>query len=83
MSKVLDTGYIDELIIREPQSTLERRFIKEYLNSKGYSLEDLRCLQKKQARRLMKNACKYASLKLAEIEARAQFINDIRSPSSC
>ena len=83
MSEELDSGYVDEVIVRGPQSTMERRFIKEHLHSKGYNLEGLRRLQKEEARRLMKDACKYASLKLALIEARAQFINVIHGPSSC
>jgi hypothetical protein len=65
-----------------PQSTLERKLIEEYLLEKGYRLIDLRGLPKAEAVSLMKEACLYASLKLAEVESRAQFREEIRGPSS-
>lgn len=82
MSENPESGYIDENVADGPQSALERRLIKEYLRNKGYRIVDLRKLPKEQAKRLMVEACRYASLKLAEIESRAQFREDIRSPSS-
>lgn len=62
------------------QPSLEEKLIKEYLREKGYTLKDLRRLPKDQARRLMVQACVYASLKLAEIESRARFVKVIRWP---
>ena len=56
-----------------PQSELEWQLITDYLRGKGYTRQDLKKLPKEQAHRLMTEACRYASLKLAEIEARAQF----------
>jgi hypothetical protein len=56
-----------------PQSELEWQLITDYLREKGYSHQDLKELPKEQAHRLMTGACRYASLKLAEIEARAKF----------
>lgn len=56
-----------------PQSALERKFIEEYLQSKGYRLTDLRELSKEEAKRLMTEACKFTSYKLAELESRAKF----------
>jgi hypothetical protein len=82
MSEELDIRYVDESVAGGPQSTLERRLIREYLQDKGYSLEDLRRMPKEEARHLLEDACKYASLKLAEVESRAQFREEIRGPSS-
>lgn len=56
-----------------PQSALERKFIEEYLQSKGYRLIDLQKLPKEEAKRLMTEACKFTSYKLAELESRAKF----------
>ena len=56
-----------------PQSALERKYIEEYLQSKGYRLEDLQGLPKEEAKRLMTEACTYTSFKLAELESRAKF----------
>jgi hypothetical protein len=81
MSEELDTKYSDVSLTGGPQSILERRLIREYLHNEGYSLEDLRKLPKEEARHLMEDACKYASLKLAEVESRALFREEIRGPS--
>ena len=64
------------------QSVLEKRLIREYLRRKGYRIEDLHSLPKEEAKRLMGQACRYASLKLAEIESKTKFRKDIRSPHS-
>ena len=82
MSEEFDPKYVDEYITKGPQSVLERRFIKEYLHDKGYLLEELKKLPEEEAKQLMSEACKYASLKLAEVESRAQFREEISAPSS-
>ena len=64
---------IDNNVETGLQSTLERAYIKEYLHDKGFSLEDLETLPEEQAKNLMAEACRFASLKLAEMEARAKF----------
>jgi len=64
-----------------PQSSLERILIKEYLLEKGYRLSDLKDLPREQARSLMVAACRYASLKLAEVESRARMREAIRDRS--
>jgi hypothetical protein len=64
-----------------PQSVLERKLIEEYLTEKGYRLSDLQALPERDARRLMREACRYASLKLAEVESRAQLRKEIHYPS--
>lgn len=56
-----------------PQSALERKYIEEYLQSKGYRLGDLQELPKEEVKRLMTEACTYSSFKLAELESRAKF----------
>jgi hypothetical protein len=70
----------EECISEGPQSSLERHLVEDYLQSKGYTKEDLKKLPKDQARALMKEACTHASLKLAELEAKSQFRDDIRAP---
>jgi hypothetical protein len=64
-----------------PQSALERKYIEEYLQSQGASLKNLGKLPKKEQQHLMREASKYASLKLAEVESRAKFRDDIHAPS--
>jgi hypothetical protein len=64
-----------------PQSKLERKYIQEYLHTKGVSLESLGQLPKDEQQHLMVEASRYASLKLAEVESRAKFRHDIHAPS--
>ena len=59
------------------QSALEKEYIRGYLKTKGYQLADLKGLPKKEAKKLMKEACRHASLKLAEMESRSRFITKI------
>ena len=82
MAEEKGSKYVDELLSKGSQSALERRFIKDYLHDKGYQLEDLKRLPLEESKQLMTEACKYASLKLAEVESRAQFREEIRGPSS-
>ncbi len=67
-------------ILEGPTVELERMYIESYLKEKGYQLKDLRKLPKKEARRLMAEACTYASMKLAEVESRAKFVRKIHYP---
>ena len=60
------------------QSLLESRYIDEYLGLKGFRWEDICLLPKEQAKELMIEASRYASMKLAEHEARARFRQEIR-----
>ena len=64
-------------IFEGPQSTLEVAYIEEYLKSKGHRWADLCQLVEEEAKALMTEACRYATIKLAEHEARAQFRREI------
>lgn len=63
-----------------PQSAMEKRLLEEYLETKGHTLATLRALPEDEARRLMIEACRYASLKLAQVESKAHFRESIRGP---
>jgi hypothetical protein len=71
---------LKECLDQGPQSALERKFIVEFLSSKGFTLHDWKALPKDEARLLMTQACIYASVKLAEIEAKAKLREDIHLP---
>lgn len=64
-----------------PQSALEIKLIHEYLEGKGYTLAQLDGLPDDEKEQLMREACLYASLKLAEVESRAKFRHEINAPS--
>jgi hypothetical protein len=60
------------------ESVLERHLIAEYLLSKGYRVADLQNLPEAQRKELMKEACIYATTKLANIEAKSKFRQKIK-----
>lgn len=59
------------------QSDLERQFIKDFLHSQGFPPGEILNLPDDQRRELFRLASRYASLKLAEIEARSKFVQKI------
>ena len=59
------------------QSSLEKQFIVDYLNKRGYLPEDLLSLNPILAKEIMIRACRHASLKLTEIESRSHFIQKL------
>lgn len=60
-----------------PQAKLERSYIEAYLKNKGTSLKELSSLPEPTAKALMREACRYASNKLAELETRSRLINEL------
>ncbi|MCZ7553771.1 MAG: hypothetical protein M5U05_14485 [Anaerolineales bacterium] len=68
----------DPQVYEGPQSKLEKRYIDEYLESRGVRWEDLARLPEEEAKALMIEASRYATAKLAKQEARAQFRSKIR-----
>lgn len=61
----------------EPLAYLERIYIIQFLQQRGYTLADLALLDPEEARRLRIGACMYAALRLAEMESRARFVDDL------
>jgi hypothetical protein len=72
---------VEDCLDKGPQSALERSLIVEYLRSKGYEYKDIKNLPEELAKELMREACMHASLKLAEVESRAHFRQEIRAPT--
>lgn len=70
----------DEIMATGPQATLEHQFIEEYLRGKGHQWHDISAMPAEAARTLMTEACRYAALKLAEIEARSRLRKKIEAP---
>lgn len=72
-------GY-DECAGQAPQSAMERKLIVEYLAEKGLTFSDLKKLPEEEAHQIMCEACRYASLKIAEVESKASFRKKIILP---
>ena len=60
-------------------STLEKDLINDYLRRRGYQREDLLTLNPILAKDILTRACRYASLKMTEIEACSRFVNKLHS----
>ena len=68
--------------IEDPNAMLEKALIEEYLHEKGYSLEGLKILPAELAEKLMKEASRYASLKMEEVQARAHLEKELHDDAS-
>jgi hypothetical protein len=63
-----------------PEAALERLLIDDYLKQRGVSsIKDLCKLPEDEAKQLMIDACRYASLKLAAVESRVKFQQEIHT----
>jgi hypothetical protein len=61
---------------------LEKTLIETYLKGKGFTSEEVKKLPEMESRQLMKEASTYASSKLAEVELRAHFVQDLHDAQS-
>ena len=68
--------------IEDRNALLEKALIEEYLREKGYTLKELKKLSPETADTLRKEASRYASLKMEEVEARAHFIKELHDDTS-
>jgi hypothetical protein len=72
----------DQPIMEDMHAVLEKSLIEAFLMGKGFSLEKLKKLPKEEAKRLMTEASIYASGKLAELEERAHFMEELHDAYS-
>jgi hypothetical protein len=63
--------------VEDPESQLEQAFIAEFLRAHGYDTHTIKELPEEQRTQFMKQASVYAAGKLAEVEARAQFVKEL------
>ena len=73
--------HINEVPVDDPHAALERLLIADYLRERGYTLESVRALQLPEAVALLAAATRDASLRLADIEAKAHYASEIHHPS--
>ena len=63
--------------VHDPLAELERHLISAYLAGTGHDLHALLARTDDEARRLLAEASRYASVKLSEIEARSQYLHKL------
>ena len=66
-----------ETSIEDPEASLERAFIEEYLQERGCSLSTIGTKPAAEQRLLLTQASQYALGRLAEIDARAAYVHQI------
>jgi hypothetical protein len=61
----------------DQMAQLEQAFISEFLEQRGFTTATLRELPAADVHALMKEASAYASTRLAEVESRAHYVNEL------
>jgi hypothetical protein len=72
----------DVRVAEDPEGRLEQALIDQFLNARGLDAAAVRALPVAEAKRVLTEASTYAASKLAEIEARAHFVHQIRGDES-
>ena len=67
----------DGAAAEDPEARLERALMEEYLRGQHHSFDDLSTLLPGERRLLLDGAAAYASRRLAEIGARAHYVEDL------
>jgi hypothetical protein len=63
--------------IDDPSAALERELIREYLSSRGLATASIEAPGADPPAEVLRAASEYASLRLAEIEARSQYVETL------
>ena len=66
-----------EVATEDPEAKLERALMEEFLRRQHHSFTDLALLTPAERNHLLDEAARYADARLAEIGARAHFIEDL------
>jgi hypothetical protein len=73
----MTTTDLDRILFEEPLAELERHLIGAYLAGTGEDFQDLLTRDDDHARKLLAEATRYASDKLAEVEARSHYLRQL------
>ena len=69
---------IREEPVEEPRALLERELIAAYVAGAGFDVQGLQTRTDDIARQVLTDASRYASEKLAEVEARSHYMHALR-----
>ena len=65
--------------LETPSATLERVLLDEFLSARGHTWTSVRGLDPGAAAALLRDASEYASLRLAEIECRSDYVSALHA----
>jgi hypothetical protein len=63
--------------IEDPTAHLERALIEQFIRTRGYDPARLKDLKEDERRKLLRDASAYAAAKLAEVESRAHYVDEL------
>ena len=66
-----------ERMLQAPLAELERALIEAFIHGRGFDPHQLASIPEAQRDALLRDACRHASTKLAEIESRWHFLHDL------
>ena len=72
MRDIADVPPVDDF-----EAKLELLLIEQYLREHGHDLKELPTLERAERERLMRDASAYAAGRLAEIDARCHYVEDL------
>jgi len=72
----------EELLRLNAKALLERAFLEDYLAAIGHDLSSVKKLDPEDNRKVMTAACRYASLRLTQIEATAALLEGLHDRKS-
>lgn len=56
---------------------LEQALIKEFLEQRGHTMHSIQALPEAERHAILRDASLHASMRLSEVEARAQYVDDL------
>lgn len=71
------TGIRPDTPVEEPLAGLERDLIRGWVEAAGHRLDDLLARDDDEARRILAEASRHASERLAEVETRAHYVHEL------
>jgi hypothetical protein len=74
----MTTDTIDTTAMEEPLAELERHLIAAFIAGAGQDVQSLTSRHDDEARSLLAQASRYASEKMAEVEARSHYLHSLR-----
>jgi len=76
------TTDVDAVPMKDPESELETALIAEFVRARGHDEVSLAALSPDARVALLTEASRYATGKLAEVEARAHYVHDIHGATA-
>ncbi len=68
----------DQTVRPDQTAELERALIADFLEQRGHTVQSVKQLPDEARHALMRSASLHASMRLAEVETRAHYVDDLR-----